>query len=384
MKVIVKKMEEPKIVQRVEIGSDKQESIIKLKKQLNKKEKDARQAERERLTAKEEEKKKKNEVIRERYRYDGGLVSPPHPGDLYFHPEADTFSWKTSAASQTTTKIGERGRGYDDRDRDRERYRERDDISRRDDRRRDYDNRRRDFDRTKRTLDSYDRNEESNRRRRYENDDYHHRDRYRDIERRSDHRSTRDRYYENEESRNRRRSAERGKDLKNRQPAKFDRYKGRDSDSDDIIEADIDLDEDDKEEKEIERRRKQRQELLKKLGATSTTNSIATDAETSNDVSMANHNQNEEDSMSVPGKSSESLGPTTFSSILKTVKEEKVKEVSKDRKQFDMFSDEKEDVLVVNKEEKNNGHRNHENPALLDNWDDSEGYYRKLFFFNGF
>lgn len=364
-------MEEPKIVKRVEIEPDKKQPEIRLKKQLTKKEKEARQAERERLMAKAEEEKKKVGT-HDRYRYDGGISGgPPPPGDLYYHPDAELPTRKPRE---------ERGRDYDDRARDRERYRDREDVGRRDDRRKDYeDDRRRDYERNKRPLDSYDRNDDYSRRRRYE-DDYDNRDRYRDSDRRLDHRGTRDRYHD-ESHHHRRRSEERGKDSKNRQPAKFDRYKNRDSDSDEIMEADIDLDDDDKEEKEIERRRKQRQELLKKLGAASTTNSIATDAETSNDVSVVN--RNEEDSMSMAGKSSESLGPTTFSSILKTDKEENAKEV-KSRKQFDMFSDEKEDVLVVNKEAKsNNGHRNHENPALLDNWDDSEGYYRK-FLLNNF
>ena len=178
--------------------------------------------------------------------------------------------------------------------------------------------------------------------------------------------------------------------------SRFDRAKGHSSSSSDDGADDIDikdLDDEDNEEKEIERRRRQRQELLKKLQSTKTSSLEETSNEPTNFSTTV---CDCDDSTSMTCKSDTKVqGPTTFESILKNnpqPNEEKKQQLQKaKRKQFDMFADEKDEFEdpvarlhqfghLDEKSLANKNSQNHQNSQshLIDNWDDSEGYYRKL------
>ncbi|XP_073816230.1 pre-mRNA processing factor 4 kinase [Musca autumnalis] len=192
-----------------------------------------------------------------------------------------------------------------------------------------------------------------------------------------------------------------------------DRYRGSlsegqktlqiDSSSDEDVNLDIDIDEDDDEEKIIEMRRKQREELLKKLGVKEET---AKPAE-NNDVSSGNDKNHDKPNVHVEKRSpspaspverkrlrSRSRSPVTSESSRQPTEnaentpdqQENIKNTNNNttttsttkekRAEWDMFADQDVDsnfdspnTIVQNKNMA-------ENPALTDNWDDAEGYYR--------
>ncbi|XP_022221766.2 serine/threonine-protein kinase prp4 [Drosophila obscura] len=166
-----------------------------------------------------------------------------------------------------------------------------------------------------------------------------------------------------------------------------DRYKGSLSEgqkmhdkesSDDDVNLDIDINEDeDDEERIIEQRRKKREELLKKLG-------------TGQD-SPTPQNSNSYESRSTSAGSSQrdrlqrTPTPTLMINDLEHPKVQQQLDNSNSQKnssgkekrnEWDMFADQDVDsnfdspsTIIHNKHQ-------HENPALTDNWDDAEGYYR--------
>lgn len=190
--------------------------------------------------------------------------------------------------------------------------------------------------------------------------------------------------------------------------SRFDRFRDRSTEEeDDDLDDDIDLNDEEKEEKEIERRRQQRKQLYERIQKENANSNSALETmdDTSNDrtnlSSLAmgsNHNGNDSNnstnaadadslSITVEGEAGQK-GPTTFESILKNnsqleeAKSEEptvvtIKETKADSsKQFDMFADHDDSFQV----ERNNDHSRNNvetHPSLIDNWDDSEGYYRK-------
>ncbi|KAH8378671.1 hypothetical protein KR009_000645, partial [Drosophila setifemur] len=175
-----------------------------------------------------------------------------------------------------------------------------------------------------------------------------------------------------------------------------DRYKGslsegqkmHDKDSsDEEVNLDIDIDEDeDDEERIIEQRRKQREELLKKLG-------------TGHESPTPQNSNSYESRSTSPGssqraRSARSPTPTLSTSVRPKEEQDQEQEQQLDnsssqknssgkekRNDWDMFADQDVDsnfdvsrrlspsTIVHNKNQ-------NENPALTDNWDDAEGYYR--------
>lgn len=164
-----------------------------------------------------------------------------------------------------------------------------------------------------------------------------------------------------------------------------DRYKGSLSEgqkmhdkesSDEDVNLDIDInDDEDDEERIIEQRRKRREELLKKLG--------------SGQESPTPQNSNSYESRSTsPGSSqrparsptptlSDAVPPKDEPQLDNSGNAKNSKDAGKEkRNEWDMFADQDVDsnfdspnTIVQNKHQ-------HENPALTDNWDDAEGYYR--------
>ncbi|XP_020801722.1 serine/threonine-protein kinase PRP4 homolog isoform X1 [Drosophila serrata] len=160
-----------------------------------------------------------------------------------------------------------------------------------------------------------------------------------------------------------------------------DRYKGSLSEgqkkhdkesSDEDVNLDIDIDEDDDdEERIIEQRRRKREELLKKLG-------------TGHDSPTPPQNSNSYESRSSsPGSSQRDRPPRTPTPTLHLLNSSQKSSAGKEkRNEWDMFAEQDVDsnfdvsrsrlspnTIVHNKHQ-------HENPALTDNWDDAEGYYR--------
>ncbi|RWS28390.1 Serine/threonine-protein kinase PRP4-like protein [Leptotrombidium deliense] len=197
-------------------------------------------------------------------------------------------------------------------------------------------------------------------------------------------------------SRRGRRSRERDAGRKLRYGKKLEQ-RNKESSEDEVIDLE-DEKEDEDEEAEIERRRKQRQELLKKLGV--------------NDVNEAS-NSGFSSAAPSPTKKSESCENTPCSpfieedsqqmGIFEDAVNEKRKLMSenepqpdtdlvsdktepvKQRKAMDMFSEEDLDICGDDTHAVIGGKSNFyrtginrafENPALNDNWDDAEGYYR--------
>nr|NP_001286884.1 Pre-mRNA processing factor 4 kinase, isoform C [Drosophila melanogaster]AHN57909.1 Pre-mRNA processing factor 4 kinase, isoform C [Drosophila melanogaster] len=173
-----------------------------------------------------------------------------------------------------------------------------------------------------------------------------------------------------------------------------DRYKGSLSEgqnkldkesSDEEVNVNIDILEEDDEERIIELRRKKREELLKKLGT--------------GQESPAPHNSVSYESRSTSQGSSQRERPLRTPSPTMPCPNPLISEIPKDREdmdnstsqktcsakekrnEWDMFADQDVDsnfdvsrkispnTIVQNKHQ-------HENPALTDNWDDAEGYYR--------
>ncbi|XP_070141703.1 serine/threonine-protein kinase PRP4 homolog isoform X1 [Drosophila kikkawai] len=158
-----------------------------------------------------------------------------------------------------------------------------------------------------------------------------------------------------------------------------DRYKGSLSEgqkkhdkesSDEDVNLDIDIDDDDDEERIIEQRRRKREELLKKLG-------------TGHDSPTPPQNSNSYESRSTsPGSSQRERPPRTPTPTLTNPEVQLLDSNQKNssgkekRNEWDMFAEQDVDsnfdspnTIVHNKHQ-------HENPALTDNWDDAEGYYR--------
>lgn len=223
-------------------------------------------------------------------------------------------------------------------------------------------------------------------------DDYY--DRNRDRRNRDRRDSSRDR--------NSRRNYDKDKDRKGRTDA--DKYKDslseglkrdKESSSSDSDIGDIKIDEEEDEEKIIERRRKQREELVKKLGAPSE------DSNTMQSVDSTPVLKNIEDdiifldSPKKQLKESRATTPTLEVSLTPPIERlnNKIKEQEKEREElakeklkakeakkgdWDMFAEQDIDsnfdspsaIVGTTK------HTSADNPALTDNWDDAEGYYR--------
>lgn len=206
--------------------------------------------------------------------------------------------------------------------------------------------------------------------------------------------------------RNPRRYPDKERDRKGKSDA--DKYKDslseglkrdKDSSSSESEVADIKMDEEEDEEKIIERRRKQREELVKKLGAPS---------EDSNTMQSVNSTPNlksiEDDIIFLDSPKEHSiekraLTPTIEASLTPPIEqhlnsskvkeqesEDEVDELGKEKSKgkeakkgdWDMFAEQDLDSnfdspsAIVGTTKQSSA----ENPALTDNWDDAEGYYR--------
>ncbi|XP_036345116.1 serine/threonine-protein kinase PRP4 homolog [Rhagoletis pomonella] len=179
------------------------------------------------------------------------------------------------------------------------------------------------------------------------------------------------------------RGEERGRDREK------DRYRGslsegqkaeiRESSSEDDGHLDIDINEDeDEEEKIIEMRRKQREELLKKLGGKTESSSPSKSSQPRRERIPSPEEPRIQDIAPLPNN-------TQPKSSIQVSREEendldddkKTKGGAREKRpEWDMFADQDVDsnfdspnAIVLNKTQ-------NENPALTDNWDDAEGYYR--------
>ncbi|XP_016982029.1 serine/threonine-protein kinase PRP4 homolog isoform X2 [Drosophila rhopaloa] len=169
-----------------------------------------------------------------------------------------------------------------------------------------------------------------------------------------------------------------------------DRYKGSLSEgqkkhdkesSDEEVNLDIDIDEDDDDEELIiELRRKKREELLKKLGT--------------GQESPTPHNSTSYESRSTsPGSSQRERPPRTPTPTLAesdlpiadlpkehqqldNSSSQRNTSVKEKRNEWDMFADQDVDSNFDSPNTIVQSKHQHENPALTDNWDDAEGYYR--------
>lgn len=170
----------------------------------------------------------------------------------------------------------------------------------------------------------------------------------------------------------------------------------KDSSSSDSEIADIKIDEEEDEEQIIERRRKQREELLKKFEAPSE------DSNTMQSVNSSPVLKNSEDDVifldtpkTQQKEESRATTPTVDASMTPPIEDlnNKVKEEENEREDlakeklkvketkrgdWDMFAEQDIDsnfdspsALIGNTRQSTS-----ENPALTDNWDDAEGYYR--------
>ncbi|EDV95652.1 GH15661 [Drosophila grimshawi] len=184
--------------------------------------------------------------------------------------------------------------------------------------------------------------------------------------------------------------------------AERDRYKGslsegqkmhdKESSDEEVNLLDIDINEDDDdEERIIEQRRKRREELLKKFGTTESRTASPTPRKS---------NSYESTSTS-PGSSrperGRSISPNPSGDV-KEQQEEQVQQEQKDehdksepldansssknsatkekRNEWDMFADQDVDSNFDSPSTIVHSKHQNENPALTDNWDDAEGYYR--------
>ncbi|KAK9758717.1 Protein kinase domain [Popillia japonica] len=186
---------------------------------------------------------------------------------------------------------------------------------------------------------------------------------------------------------------------KDRNKSKPDKYKDSLSEgqpphasSSDSDELDIDInDEEEDEQKIIEKRRKQREELLKRLGAASedsnTASLLTPPAESKSEVNTTEISAEIVNVLAQPKEKSteESLTPPLLPSmkVKTTVDAQNEKKVpDKENKpkvnQWDMFAEQdifKADTSFSPNTVVQRGSAA-ENPALTDNWDDAEGYYR--------
>lgn len=222
-------------------------------------------------------------------------------------------------------------------------------------------------------------------RERYEDD-------YMDRRREDDRRYRRDSPFRDrrrENSRDRRRRDDQGRDRRRR--ADNDKFKDSlseglkhdqksESSDDDIPDIKLDSDEED-EEKIIEQRRKQREELMKKLGQQ---NEDSSNFQSENSTPINTKQpaveqiftpQSQDEEMMDKSNIARSLTPPMDDEI-DSKKKDKTKESKKG--DWDMFA---EQDIDSNFDSPSNligtaKQTNAENPALTDNWDDSEGYYR--------
>jgi serine/threonine-protein kinase PRP4 len=150
--------------------------------------------------------------------------------------------------------------------------------------------------------------------------------------------------------------------------------------------GDIKMDDEEDEEKIIERRRKQREELLKKLGAPSE------DSNTMQSVDSTPVLKNiDDDLVLLESPKTRPESPTVEASMTPPIEElnNKIKEQEKEKQKtkeatttkkndWDMFAEQDIDSnfdspgAIIGTAKQSSA----ENPALTDNWDDAEGYYR--------
>ncbi|XP_016957237.1 serine/threonine-protein kinase PRP4 homolog [Drosophila biarmipes] len=170
-----------------------------------------------------------------------------------------------------------------------------------------------------------------------------------------------------------------------------DRYKGslsegqkkHDKESSDeeanLLDIDIDEDEDD-EERIIEQRRKKREELLKKLGtgqeSPTPQNSIRYESRSTSPGSSQRDRTHRTPTPTLASSDPPSMHMPKEHQQVDSLNSQKNSSVKEKRNEWDMFADQDVDsnfdspnTIVQNKHQ-------HENPALTDNWDDAEGYYR--------
>lgn len=163
---------------------------------------------------------------------------------------------------------------------------------------------------------------------------------------------------------------------------------GVSSDSDEL---DIDIKDDEEDDQTIiERRRKEREELLKRLGAGSEDSSTATSLLTppinsksetevlcDSDVKIIDEKEDASEEIESKSDQEESLTPPLPTNNKGQSDDKKDKDGKPKTNQWDMFADQdifKDDTNSPNTiVQKGAGA---ENPALTDNWDDAEGYYR--------
>lgn len=153
--------------------------------------------------------------------------------------------------------------------------------------------------------------------------------------------------------------------------------------------GDIKMDDEEDEEKIIERRRKQREELVKKLGAPSEDSNTMHSVDSSpilknidDDLVLLETPQTRTTSPTAEAEPEVSLTPPIEDLNDKSKDEEKeklkTKETSVKKNDWDMFAEQDIDSnfespgAIVGTTKQSSV----ENPALTDNWDDAEGYYR--------
>lgn len=157
--------------------------------------------------------------------------------------------------------------------------------------------------------------------------------------------------------------------------------------------ADIKMDDDEDEEAIIEKRRKQREELLKKLGAPSEDSNTIQSVDSTpvlknidEDVNIFMETPKNAEIESKAVTPEESLTPpienlkhdSKMKEDITKEKEKQVKAKETKRVDWDMFAE--QDICESNFDSPStivsNKQNISENPALTDNWDDAEGYYR--------
>ncbi|XP_054732288.1 serine/threonine-protein kinase PRP4 homolog [Anastrepha obliqua] len=153
----------------------------------------------------------------------------------------------------------------------------------------------------------------------------------------------------------------------------------KDSSSEDEGNLDIDINEDeDEEEKIIEMRRKQREELLKKLGGKDESSPPSNSSHHRRERNASPVEENTQYTANSPNKPSKQPPDEIKREDFNDVDDDrKTKSSAKEKRpEWDMFADQDVDsnfdspnAIVLNKTQ-------NENPALTDNWDDAEGYYR--------
>lgn len=288
-------------------------------------------------------------------------------------------------------------RKLEDKSRNDDRARRRDNENRFKEDLREEINREKDFERNKR-VEQHQRSRRDRRSRSREQeirryDDYG--DRNRDRRDRRD--SSRERYRKMTSSKDQRRYNDRDRENFDRRRGRneSDKFKGslseglkrKDSSSSESEIADIKLDDDEEdEEKIIERRRKQREALLKKLGAPSEDSNTIQSVDSTPDVSIFSSQKakssSPEISLTPPIEKIATKEKKEETEAVKATEEEekdkdktvKVKEGK--RNDWDMFAEQDIDSNFDSPNAIITSKQTVDNPALTDNWDDAEGYYR--------